>query len=256
MPQPSDVIESVFLTEVSDTQNQTTVDPPAPSGEKVYTPEEVAQAISQARAQEKDKLYSEIDRLKDQVTNLSKEQEERLALEARLRAEAEQEAQRKQEEEMDVRSLLDKKEKEFALQLEAERMERERAFALLEQEKQFQELQSYRAQRMQEESDVIIPELIDLISGGTPEEIEESIAGLKERSSRILESAQQALQSARRDMAGARVTAPAAGPMDTNSEQQTFTADQIRDMSFNDYVKNRSRLLGQAAAQRGSGLFG
>lgn len=224
--------------------------------ERFFTQEEFNLAVAQARSQEKDKLYPEIERLKEQVTSFASKQAEREAEEERLRRESEEAIRRKEEEELDVRSLLERKEKEFALQLETERLEREKAFALLDQERQFAEIQQYRNQRVQEEADLIIPELLDLVSGSTQEEIDQSIEGLKERSSRILDSAQQAMQAARRDMAGARVTAPAAGPMDTNSEQQTFTADQIRNMSFNDYVKHRGRLLGQAAAQRSSGLFG
>lgn len=217
-----------------------------------YTDEDLARA----RSQEKEKLYPEIERLKEEISSLKRVKDEEEAEKARALAEAEDLARRQAEDEMSARELLEKQRMEFSLQLEAERQERERAFALLEQERQFQELTNYRAQRVSQESENIIPELLDLVSGSTPDEIEASIAGLKERSSRILDSAAQAMQAARRDMAGARVTAPAAGPLDTNSDSQTFTADQISSMSFNDYVKNRSRLLGQAAAQRNSGLFG
>lgn len=212
--------------------------------------------IARAREQEKQKLYPQLEKLKDEVSSLRREREEREAEEARMRAEAEAEAKRRAEEEMDVRELLRTKEQEWANQLEQERVERERAIALLEQERQFQELQAYRQQRLEAERDNIIPELIDLIDGGTPEEIESSIQGLKDRSARILESAQQAMTSARRDMAGSRVTAPAAGPLDTDSENRSFTPEDIRNMSVSDYQKYRERLLGSAAANRGRGLFG
>lgn len=219
---------------------------------RYYTEEDIARA----RSQEKEKLYSELDRLKDELGSLKKEREERESEEARIRAEAEEAARRKAEEEMDVRSLLEKKESEWEQQLRLEREERERAFALLEQERHFAELQSYRQTRIEGERDEIIPELLDLVSGNTREEIDASIESLRERSSRILDSAQQAMQAARRDMTGSRVTAPPAGPLDTNSEQQTFTAEQIAGMSFQDYAKYRSRLLGQASAERNRGLFG
>ena len=220
--------------------------------ERFYTEDD----LSRIRSQEKDKLYPQVERLKEEVTLLKRERDERIASEERLRAEAEAEARAKAETDMDVRTLLETKEREWRDQLEAERSEREKAFALLEHERQFQEVMSYRAQRTAEEQDAIIPELLDLISGSTPEEIESSIAGLKERSSRILDSAQSAMQTARRDMAGSRVTAPAAGPLDTNSDNQSFTPEQIAGMSFTDYAKHRSRLLGQASATRNQGLFG
>jgi len=212
--------------------------------------------LKKVREQEKSKLYPQIDSLKEELAVLKKEREERLAEAERLRAEQEAEARKKAEAEMDVRQLLESKEKEWAEKLEAERLERERAITLLERERQFAELSEYRSKRLNDERENIIPELLDLIVGNNKEEIEQSIAGLKERSSRILESAQQAMQSARREMTGSRVTAPPSGPLDTNSDQQQFTAEQIAAMSVTEYAKYRGKLLGTAAADRGKGIFG
>jgi len=230
----------------------------APQSEPVDVPRGVytAEDLQKVREQEKSKLYPQIDSLKEELTALRRDKEEREALEAQARAEAEAEAKRRVEEEMDIRELLKKKEEEFNKQLDDERKERERAFALLEREKAFAELSEYRAMRIEDERDEIIPELIDLITGNSPEEIEASIAGLKERSLRILDSAQQAMQSARREMAGSRVTAPPAGPLDTNSENNQLTAEQIAAMSVTEYAKYRQKLLGTAASARGKGLFG
>jgi len=212
--------------------------------------------VAKAREQEKAKLYPTIEKLKDEVSELRREREERQEQEARRKEEAALEERRKAEEEMDVRSLLQQKEQEFNQQLEIERTERERAIALLEAERQYQELQTYRQQRVEAERDSIIPELVDLIDGGTADEIEASIESLKDRSSRILDSAQQAMSSARRDMAGSRVTDPAAGPLDTHTDQRQFTPEDIRNMSVQDYQKYRERLLGNSASSRGRGLFG
>jgi hypothetical protein len=157
---------------------------------------------------------------------------------------------------MDVRQLLEAKELEWAQKLEVERGERERAFTLLERERQYAELNEYRTRRLEDERDNIMPELVDLISGSTPDEIEQSITGLRERSSRILESAQSAMQNARKEMTGSRVTAPPSGPMDTNMEQNSFTAEQIAAMSVTEYAKYRGKLLGKSASDRGKGIFG
>lgn len=232
----------------------TSADTPAPptSTFEAYSADDIAKA----REQEKQKLYPQMERLKDEVAQLRRERDEREEAEARAKAEADEEAKKRAEEEMDVRSLLQQKEMEFNQQLESERLERERAFALLDQERQFQELHAYRQERLEAERDAIIPELVDLIHGDTTEEIEASINSLKERSERILESAQQAMTSARRDMAGSRVTAPAAGPLDTDTENRQFTPDDIRNMSISDYQKYRERLLGNSASSRGRGLFG
>ena len=224
---------------------------PVQETERGYTEED----LKKVREQEKSKLYPQIESLKEELATIKKREEERMAEAESLRAAAEAEARKKAEAELDVRQLLDLKEKEWAQKLEEERVERERAFSLLERERQFSELSSYRNRRLEEERENIIPELVDLITGNTPEEIESSITGLRERSARILESAQQAMQSARREMTGSRVTAPPSGPMDTNTEQQQFTAEQISAMSVTEYAKYRERLLPRARTLN-KGIFG
>lgn len=220
--------------------------------DKAYSEED----LKRVREQEKSKLYPQIDSLKEELNLLKKEREERIAEAAARAAEAEAEAKKKAEAEMDVRQLLESKEQEWAQKLEAERLERERAFTLLERERQYAELTEYRTRRLEDERDNIMPELVDLISGNTPEEIEQSITGLRERSARILESAQSAMQNARKEMTGSRVTAPPSGPMDTNMEQNSFTAEQIAAMSVTEYAKYRGKLLGKSAMDRGKGIFG
>jgi len=222
-----------------------------------------ADDIAKAREQEKAKLYPQMEKMKEELSSLKKAREEQAAKEAeREQRNAEElvrkEAQKKEEEESELsfKDLLKKKEQEFQSQLEAERLERERAFALLEQERKFQEVMNYRQQRVEQERENIVPELIDLIDGNSVDEVEQSIAMLKEKSVRILSSAQQAMQSARQQMAGTRITNPAAGPLDNDSEQKTYSPDSIREMSLADYAKQRAKLLGTAASNRGQGLFG
>lgn len=226
--------------------------PTQPINGRSYTEEDLAKV----RAQEKDKLYPQIDKLKSELEELKRQREEE-ARAKQAEKEAEDAARREAAEaDMDVRDLLRKKESEWTEQLERERQERERAFALLEREKSFAELQNFRQQRLEEERDNIIPELLDLVSGESQEEVNTSIEGLKERSARILESAQQAMQSARKEMTGSRVTAPPTGPLDINSEQRNFTADEIAAMPMNEYAKYRQRLLSPQAQGRSQGLFG
>jgi hypothetical protein len=57
-------------------------------------------------------------------------------------------------------------------------------------------------------------------------------------------------------MTGTKTTLPPAGPLDINSEQRNFTADEIAAMPMNDYAKYRQRLLSDKAQGRGQGLFG
>ena len=237
--------------------------PEVPADVQVVDGKYTADDIAKARAQEKQKLYPQLNKLEEELAALKKEREERQAVEAeraakRQQREAEREAEKKAkaEDEMSFKQLLSTKEKEWAEKLESERVERERAFALLEQERKFQELSAYRQQRLEQERDNIIPELIDLISGNTPEEIEQSVSGLKERSARIFDSVSQAATQSRKEMVGARVTMPSSGPLDNDSDSRSYSPNDIQNMSLADYAKNRTKLLGNSGNNRGQGLFG
>lgn len=226
--------------------------PNQPANNRFYTEDDLAKV----RAQEKDKLYPQIDKLKSELEELKKQREEEAARIAAEKEAKDAEARAAAEADMDVRDLLKTKEQEWNQQLERERQERERAFALLEREKSFAELQSFKQQRLEQERENIIPELLDLVTGNTQDEVNASLESLKERSARILESAQQAMQSARKEMTGSRVTAPPTGPLDINSEQRNFTADEIAAMPMNEYAKYRQRLLSPQAQGKTQGMFG
>jgi hypothetical protein len=221
-----------------------------------------ADDISKARVQEKQKLYPQIDKLQEELSLLRKEREERIALEearkaARLQRDAEREAEKKakEEEEMTFKDLLKTKEQEWQSQLEQERQEREKAFALLDREREFQELQQYRQQRLEAERENIMPELIDMIAGNSKDEVEQSILRLKEKTAQIVDSVAAASQQTRKEMVGTRITAPASGPLDNNSDSRTYSPDDINNMSLADYAKNRAKLLGRGN-NSGQGLFG
>jgi hypothetical protein len=228
----------------------------APTGK--YTTDDIAKA----RAQEKEKLYPVVDKLKEELASLKAKEAEREAREAERKAQrtardAEAAALKKkqEEEELGFKELLSKKEQEFQAQLEQERAEREKAFALLDREREFQELTSYRQSRVEAERENIIPTLIDLVAGNTKDEIEQSILGLKAKSAQIFEDVAAASQQSRKEMVGTRVTMPASGPLDNDSDSRSYTPTDISQMSMADYAKNRSKLLGNTN-RGGQGLFG
>ena len=215
--------------------------------------------VERIRTQEKDKMYKRLEdsdgrvkALEEQLSTLSTESEETKTEAARL-AKAESDAIRKREdEELSAKELITKRETEFDEKLKVvetewegrlAKIEEERATqdAMLEKERRFRELEVYLQRRMTEEGEYIIPELRDLISGTTEEEIENSIAVLKERSSAILESIQQSTHTS--GLRGSPVTAPPVGPMETQMDQQTLTAEDIRDMPMEQYMQMRDRLL-------------
>ena len=260
MSEATEVAASVFEAESGYTPvvNVSGVDAPtATNSAEVNSSQFYTEAdLAKVRAQEKSKLYPELQTLKEKLASLEKEREEDAARKA---AEAEAEAARtkaEKESELDAKSLIDLRTKELQEQLERERQERLNTQALFEKERAFSELTQYRSSRLEQEREAIIPELVDLISGNTPEEVDASLDGLKERSARILESAQSAMQNARREMTGTRVTTPPAGPLETNSEQNSFSAADLASMSMEDYAKLRPKLMSESARGKSRGLFG
>lgn len=221
-----------------------------------------AEDIAKARQQEKAKVYGTVEKLQEELAALKQREAEREDKEAERKAaraarEAEAAAEKKKQEEaeLEVRELLARKEQEFQAQLEQERAEREKAFALLQREREFQELQQYRQQRLEAERANIVPELIDLISGSSKDEIEASIVDLKTRSQKIFENVAAASQQTRKEMVGTRITVPASGPLDNDSAQASFTPEAIANMSQAEYAKHRAKLLNNPN-NRGQGLFG
>ena len=223
---------------------------------KFYTEEDLAKV----RAQEKDKLYPQIDALKEEISSLKKDKEERAARKAAeaeaAAAEKAEKDRKKQEEELSAKELLDLRQQEWEQKLLAEKQEREKAFALLEQERMFTDIQNYRNQRLEAERDNIMPELLDMVTGNSREEIDASLAALAERTQRIIDSVKQNTSDARRQMVGTRTTFPTTGPLDTESGPRQFTAADIASMSMAEYAKYRESLLSDNARGRQSGLFG
>jgi chromosome segregation ATPase len=223
---------------------------------KIFTEDDVA-AI---RKQEKDKLYrkmeeesSRVKALEEQLSVLSEEREVARKAAAERAAQEQEILRQREAEELSAKELLAKREDEFNSRLrevetefntrlsEVER-QRQAQEALLDRERQMQALDSYRQRRMAEEQEAIIPELIDLIQGSSIEEIDASVSVLRDRSSAIIQSIQQATQQSR--LRGTNVTAPPTGPVENQTEYQTLTADEIRNMPMDQYMKMRERLLG------------
>ena len=233
-------------------------EPPAPP--RTFSAEDIAKA----RQEEKDKLY---ERLQSQEEGWKKAQEEIEgikaaeaakieAAQAEARAAAEEEA-KKRWEEQDAKTLLAEKDAVWQAKFASIEAERQQERVLLEKEREFLGLQSYAQQAVAQNQDRIAPELIDYISGNTQAEIDASIATAIAKTDAIVEGIQQAQQQARAGMKGVSTAGYApTGPMDNTPGQQTFTIEELQNMSAADYAKHRGSLLGAAASQRERGLFG
>ena len=246
---------------------QIPVEKPAPTApaqtEKYFTEED----LHRVRQQEKDKLYkkivdsdSRVQAMEEQLSTLSKERESAIKeAEERTRKEAELIRQREMEElsakellsrtEDEFKSRINQVEQEWSQKFQEMEQQRHQQEAILNKERELQQLESYRQRRMNEEQEGIVPQLIDLVQGNSQEEIENSIAVLRERSSAIIEAVQQANPQGR--PRSSQVTAPPIGPLDNQMEYQTFSPEQIRDMPMDQYAKMRDRLLQARPGNRG-----
>jgi hypothetical protein len=229
----------------------------ATKNSKLFSEDEV----ENIRKQEKDKMYKRLEEADTRVKSMEEQMSIIAAEREAARAEAEERAKQEQElikqreiNELSAKELLLKKEdewtqrfndveKDYKARIDAIETQRQAQEALLEKERRIQEITAYRNSRVQDAADSIIPELQDLVFGNTEEEIENSIAMLTERSNAIIESIQQATAQQQGRLRGAPVTAPPVGPMETQTEYQSLTAEDIRNMPMDQYMKMRDRLL-------------
>jgi hypothetical protein len=236
----------------------------ATKNSKLFSEDEV----ENIRKQEKDKMYKRLEEADTRVKSMEEQMSIIAAEREAARQEAEERAKQEQElikqrevNELSAKELLLKKEdewtqrfndveKDYKARIDAIETQRQAQEALLEKERRIQEITAYRNSRVQDAADSIIPELQDLVFGNTEEEIENSIAMLTERSNAIIESIQQATAQQQGRLRGAPVTAPPVGPMETQTEYQSLTAEDIRNMPMDQYMKMRDRLL-NARPQRG-----
>ncbi|MFH9606868.1 hypothetical protein [Streptomyces sp. NPDC017448] len=233
-----------------------------PSAPRTYTEDDLARA----RQQEKDKLYRELEKLREttstlptitaELETLRKEREDREAATLAAQQQAEEEAKAKREAEMSAKELLDQRNAEWAERIAQLEKEREVERELVAKEKEFAALRDYTQRRITEESSNIAPELIDLVDGNTAQEIDASIERLKAKSAAIAEKVrgtQQQLGAQQRGVSPAGFNS--AGPMDMLPTTQNYSRDDIANMSLKEYAeKVRGQFIGGDARNRG--LFG
>ncbi|MEV7902159.1 hypothetical protein [Streptomyces anulatus] len=234
--------------------------PPAPEG-RSFTQAEV----ERARQEEKDKLYSRLQKgderlqsLEAELAQFREEREAREKAETERQAAEEQTAKEKAEADMSARRLVEERSTEWERKFAELQQEREQERATLAKEAEFNRLRAYIQERINAESGSIAPELRDLVSGNTPEEIDQSIEMLKAKTDAIFNSVQSAQQAARSQMRGVASTGYTGnGPTDADAGTRQLSVDDIKNMPMAEFAKYRSQLLGAAASTNASqrGLF-
>jgi hypothetical protein len=247
-PDPNSITVPVTPPEptapTSDNRSQRSGEPP-----QAFTSEDV----ERIRQEERNRVLAEqqrADQLENELAQYRKDAEDRQAAEAKAQRDAARAAKKKEEDEMELRDLIQKKDQEWEARLQEERTEREKAFVMLEQERRHASLQTYLAQRMAEMGEEISPELRDLVAGNSEQEIDASIQILVQKSELIKNNAVSAMRNinAGRPMVG--VTAPPVGPMETSGTTRTYTADELKAMTPEEYAAERDNLLRAASQSR------
>lgn len=251
-PEPGEGGEPVFTIPTPPVEAQ----PPA---EARFT----AADIERAREQEKNKLYARLQALEEQNRTFvseaeaqRKEREDRLAAEAEAQRQAAEAQRLAAEAEMSAKDLLAQRDAEWSERFNRIEREREEERALFEKDRQFADLQQYTQRRVAEERDNIAPELLDLVNGNTPDEIEASLANLKGKTEAILQSVQQAQIQARSQMRGVSPTGySTTGPMDSEPGHKTLSLNDIRQMPMDQWAQIRGSLGIGNAAQNNRGMY-
>lgn len=239
----------------------TVTEPPAATQAPPENPSR--DAIENARRQEREKLYGRIDNADKRLEAMNAELATlRAEREARLAAEAD--AQKAREDAERDRQLAETSAKDLVLQQKADwetrfaelQAEREAERAQLAKEAEYNSLRAYTQEQVRLAADDIAPQLLDLVTGDSQEEVDASIEKMKAKTAAILSEVQEAQTQIRSQMRGVSTTSiPGAAP-DNGTGTRTLTAKDIQNMSMPEYKKYRSQLLGAAASQnKNRGLF-
>lgn len=245
----------------------TVQDPPKPPEPQNAGQESrfTAADLERVRQEEKDKLYSRLSKvderseaLEAELKQLREERQAREAEEAQRQQAEEDAAKAKAESEMSAKKLLEERSSEWEKRFAQIEREREQERAALAKESEYNKLRAYIQERAGAERENIAPELVDLISGNTPEEVDASIEMLKDKTSQIFQSVQSAQETARSQMRGVAATGYTGnGPTDGDAGSRQLSADDIKSMPMAEFAKYRSQLLGAAANKSNNrGLFG
>ena len=234
------------------------VEPPV----KTFTIED----IEKARKEERDKLYPQLENLKtlkDEVRSLTQKQEEEEAKRQKAIDDAEAarlEAERKAaEEEMSAKELVEKTRAEFEARLAEAEREREIERAATAKEREFLELRSFTIDLVNQakSENRIAPELADLVTGNTQEEVLASLELIEAKSAEIAQNIKAAGLAARASMPGVSPAGRGAtGPLDEAPGTKTYSVEDLKNMPMSEYAKVRQGLLGSAAAPNNRGMLG
>lgn len=227
---------------------------PPPRTQRGSDPQSFTQEdIDRIRQEERARVAAEqqrADALDAELAKYRQSDEERQKAEVKAQRDAERAQKKKEEEEMELRDLMTRRDAEWEEKLNAERAEREKALAILEQERRHAHLQTYLAGRMASEAEEIMPELRDMVSGNSEQEIDASIELAKNKSQAIMGQFNMNMQQQRAQGRTASVTSPPVGPPEmAGGTTRSYNADDLKALTAEEYAAIREDLHRAASAQ-------
>lgn len=217
-----------------------------------------AEQVENFRKEEKNKLYAEIQKAKEETKQLKAEKEAREKAATDAQAKADAEARKAAEAEMSAKELLEAQRAEWQAQMDAMREEQAAQQAAYVKERRFQELQTYAAKAIAANATNIFPELQDIseVWGETEEEINARTEALVNKTAAIINSFQQAQTEQGRQSVGVSPFAPATGPEGVLPTQRTYSAEQVAAMNMKDYAAFRKQLGMDQLDSGNRGMYG
>jgi hypothetical protein len=202
--------------------------------EETFTKAQLQEMLTKARQEEKDKLYKSIEKTKTESQNLQAERDKVLN-DLKL---AEKKLTTLQDSNMSDIEKVNKQIELLAEQNNLLKSQLEQVSQQAEARVRESEVKSYR-QKQIEQSGLLFPEMV---KGSTPEEIDASIAMLKEREQSVRQQVEDRLRSEKAQ--------DVPRPMSPYGEQSQLnaTADRYRisKMSRDEYQAYRQKLMAQA----------
>lgn len=278
-----DVPDTALFADDGTTPFAATIPPVTnPATGRMFTEEEV----NKIREDEKNKLYSRLDTVtqelqsfKEQVGSLTAAEQRREAQLAEEQARLAEEARVQEEQGLDAQTLvarareewnqtLTQKQQEWDERFSQSEQQRQQAEAIAAKEREFNDLRDYITAQVTANEAQIAPQLRTWINGSSREEVDAAIARAIETTNELAADFQQSLEQIPNNQQafvfdqqapappatpGTRSTAPVGA--DAAAQFQTLTQEQIQNMPMDQYAKLRGQLnIGNQSQNRG--LYG
>ncbi len=231
--------------------------PPAPPGQpglgappqRFYTEDELNAERERIRKEEKDKLYPDLEAARNKAAQLEAEKAERQRVfdeeQARLQAEADTQRRAAEAEELSAKDLIERRIAEERSSWEAGQADLRRQIEerdiIIAKEREFAQLQIYTSQVVAANADKILPELVELIGGNSPEEVDRSVEAMVNRTASIMGNVQASQAESARQIPTASANSPSVSwhqPV-----ERTYSNEDIKNMNMDEWAKNRTKFV-------------